>query len=48
LKTLNVLKQEQIEQMEIVDLRYPNGYSVSWKSGAPEIDWNALENPNNY
>ncbi len=48
LKTLNVLKQEQIEQMALVDLRYPNGYSVSWKSGAPEIDWSALENPSNY
>ena len=47
LKTLAVLKQEQVEQMAIVDLRYPNGYAVSWKPGAAEIDWNAIANPNN-
>ena len=47
LKTLTVLKQEQVEQMAIVDLRYPNGYAVSWKPGIIEIDWKALANPNN-
>ncbi|MEI7994470.1 MAG: cell division protein FtsQ/DivIB [Methylococcaceae bacterium] len=47
LKTLAVLKQEHIEQMAIVDLRYPNGYAVSWKPGAAEIDWNDIANPNN-
>ena len=47
LKTLTVLKQEQVEQMAIVDLRYPNGYSVSWKPGNTEIDWNVIANPNN-
>jgi cell division protein FtsQ len=47
LKTLAVLKQEQVEQMAIVDLRYPNGYAVSWKPGAAEIDWNDIANPNN-
>ena len=46
LKTLAVLKQEQVEQLAIVDLRYPNGYAVSWKPGAAEIDWNAIANPN--
>ena len=45
LKTLAVLKQEQVEQMAIVDLRYPNGYAVSWKPGTAEIDWNAIANP---
>ena len=42
LKTLTVLKQEQVEQIAVVDLRYPNGYAVSWKPGAPEIDWHAI------
>jgi cell division protein FtsQ len=45
LKTLTVLGQEQVEQIAIVDLRYPNGYAVSWKSGAAENDLNAIANP---
>ena len=47
LKTLTVLKQEQVDAMAIVDLRYPNGYAVSWKPGTAEIDWTAMTNPNN-
>jgi cell division protein FtsQ len=47
LKTLTVLKQEQVEQMAIIDLRYPNGYAVSWKPGTVEIDWKAIANPDN-
>jgi cell division protein FtsQ len=47
LKTLAVLKQEQVDVMAVVDLRYPNGYAVSWKPGTAEIDWNAIANPNN-
>ncbi|MDO9105658.1 MAG: cell division protein FtsQ/DivIB [Methylovulum sp.] len=39
LKTLTVLRQEQIDAMAVVDLRYPNGYAVSWKPETPEIDW---------
>jgi cell division protein FtsQ len=42
LKTLTVLQQEQIDAMEVVDLRYPNGYAVSWKVGTPEFDWKAI------
>jgi cell division protein FtsQ len=42
LKTLTVLQQEQIEAMEVVDLRYPNGYAVSWKPGTPEFDWKTI------
>ena len=44
LKTLAVLKEERVAQIAIVDLRYPNGYAVSWKSGTAEIDWNANAN----
>lgn len=47
LKTLAVLGQDQVEQIAIVDLRYPNGYAVSWKPGTTEIDWKAIANPNN-
>ncbi|MGR9013283.1 MAG: cell division protein FtsQ/DivIB [Gammaproteobacteria bacterium] len=42
LKTLDVLGQEQVERIAIVDLRYPNGYAVSWKPGAEEIDWKKI------
>ena len=47
LKTLTVLDQEQFLQIERVDLRYPNGYAVSWKPGTAEIDWSAIAKPNN-
>ena len=42
LKTLTVLKQEQVDAMAIVDLRYPNGYAVSWKPETPEFDWQRI------
>ena len=45
LKTLTLLKQEQVEQIAIVDLRYPNGYAVSWKPGTAEIDWHTIATP---
>lgn len=46
LKTLTVLQQEQIDAMEVIDLRYPNGYAVSWKAGTPEFDWKAIASGN--
>jgi cell division protein FtsQ len=33
-KTLDVLGQERLEFIENVDMRYPDGYSITWKSGA--------------
>ncbi|MFZ2406544.1 MAG: cell division protein FtsQ/DivIB, partial [Methylobacter sp.] len=45
LKTMEVLGQEQVEKIAIVDLRYPNGYAVSWKPGAEEIDWKKIADP---
>ena len=45
LKTLNVLSLEQTDAMEIVDLRYPNGYAISWKAGTPEFDWKTIATP---
>ena len=47
LKTLTVLSQGQVDAMEVVDLRYPNGYAVSWRPGSIEIDWKAYATPNN-
>ena len=47
LRTLTVLTQGQLDAMAVVDLRYPNGYAVSWRPGTIEIDWKAFTNPNN-
>ena len=47
LRTLTVLTQGQLDAMAVVDLRYPNGYAVSWRPGTIEIDWKAFANPNN-
>ncbi|KJV05655.1 cell division protein FtsQ/DivIB [Methylocucumis oryzae] len=38
LKSLTVLTPEQIDAMAVVDLRYPNGYAVSWKPDR-QPDW---------
>jgi len=46
LRTLPLLPQEQVEAMALVDLRYPNGYAVSWKPDTPEIDWANIAHPN--
>ncbi len=47
LKSLTVLNQEQVDAMAIADLRYPNGFAVSWKPGSAEIDWKSVANPEN-
>ncbi len=39
LDTLPVLGQEKMAAMALVDLRYPNGYAVSWKPDSAPIDW---------
>lgn len=44
LDTLPVLGKEKIAAMETVDLRYPNGYAVSWKPGIGPIEWGIPEN----
>lgn len=37
-KTLHVLGQEKLEVIEKVDLRYPDGYSITWKLGvSPDL-----------
>jgi cell division protein FtsQ len=47
LKTVTVLGQQQVDAMAIVDLRYTNGYAVSWKPESEEIDWKKIANPDN-
>lgn len=42
LKTLVLFEQEQINAMASVDLRYPNGYAVSWKPDVTAIDWKKI------
>jgi cell division protein FtsQ len=44
LNTLPVLGKEKIAAMETVDLRYPNGFAVSWKPGIEPIDWGFPDN----
>lgn len=41
LKTVPILGHDKIDKMEVVDLRYLNGYAVSWRPETGEIDWQA-------
>lgn len=46
LRTIPLLGKQQIEAMAVVDLRYPNGYAVSWKAETPAIgrgNWSSPE-----
>lgn len=40
LATLPLLGEQQINAMQSVDLRYPNGYAVRWKPGT-KLEWEA-------
>lgn len=42
LKTLAIIGEQQIAKVAVVDLRYPNGYALSWKLGTEQIDWKEL------
>jgi cell division protein FtsQ len=39
LKTVPILGSDKINEMDVVDLRYLNGYAVSWKPDIAEVDW---------
>lgn len=39
LDSLPVIGPEKMAAMQLVDLRYPNGYAVSWKPDIEPIDW---------
>jgi cell division protein FtsQ len=34
-----ILGQDRIDEMDVVDLRYLNGYAVSWRPEITEVDW---------
>lgn len=38
LRAMPLLKEERLRVIESVDLRYPNGFAVSWKPGT-KIEW---------
>jgi len=42
LKTRHLLGEEQLVKIKVVDLRYPNGYALAWKSSDEQIDWKLL------
>lgn len=43
LKTLTLLGQERVAAMAVADLRYPNGYAVSWRPELAEPVWTQNE-----
>lgn len=42
LKTIALLGEKQIRKIAIVDLRYSNGFALTWKSGEEAIDWKQI------
>jgi cell division protein FtsQ len=47
LRAMPLLKEERIRAIESVDLRYPNGFAVTWKPGT-EIEWRSEQSSNHY
>ncbi|WP_020564798.1 cell division protein FtsQ/DivIB [Methylosarcina fibrata] len=45
LRTLALLGEDRVKAMSVVDLRYPNGYAVSWRPGSEKVDWEKMANP---
>lgn len=39
LHTFSLLGEEHIAKVAVVDLRYPNGYALTWKHSGEVIDW---------
>jgi cell division protein FtsQ len=39
LPTVSVLGKERMAAIAVVDLRYPNGYAVTWKQGVDQQNW---------
>ncbi len=48
LKTRHLLGKEQLVKIKVVDLRYPNGYALAWKSTEEQIDWKLLADKNQH
>ena len=47
LKTFSLIGKSQEAKVAIVDLRYPNGYALTWKTGGKAIDWKKITIMNN-
>lgn len=46
LKTIALLGEKQIRKIAIVDLRYSNGFALTWKLGEEKIDWKQIAEMN--
>ncbi len=46
LKTFTLIGEEQFEKVAVVDLRYSNGYALTWKQDENEIDWKKIAEMN--
>ena len=46
LDTLDLLGEEKTNAISLVDLRYPNGFAITWKSGA-SINWEDIDDREN-
>lgn len=42
LKSFALIGEEQVTKVAVVDLRYPNGYALTWKQGEDDIDWKKI------
>ncbi len=42
LKSFTLIGEEQVAKVAVVDLRYPNGYALTWKQGKDETDWKKI------
>ncbi len=42
LKTIALIGEPQMAKVAVVDLRYPNGYTLKWKAGTEEINWKEI------
>jgi cell division protein FtsQ len=46
LKTVYLITKEQVADIAVVDLRYSNGYALSWKQGEAKKDWKKIAEMN--
>ncbi|MEY4767852.1 MAG: hypothetical protein RL637_491 [Pseudomonadota bacterium] len=48
LNTIPILGSERFHAIAVVDLRYPNGYAVTWKPGREPTQWHSHTAQNEY
>lgn len=42
IKAFALIGEEQVTKVAVVDLRYSNGYALTWKQGVEDIDWKKI------